>query len=181
MKTDTEIKNRIRFLLAEALDARVAEASKRLPCLCKHNRQHPLDTRRTVHGEPNAGYNRITVAKGEAVTQTIGLCMLGSEDPETWGGTICEDVVDAQKCPLFEPKVDKNLVWREFSHALRDRDELRVKFPEIYGLLWALEPSADGFDERQLPWWKRLWFRLLRIRVKPVILRDNYVLSLIHI
>ena len=161
MKTQTEIEDRIRFLLTEALDRKVVEASSRLPRLCRHNHQHPLDTRRQVHGEPNAGYNRITVGEGDTVVQTIGLCLLGSNDPETWGGTICEDDIDAQKCSLFEPVMDKETVWRDFSAILNDPDRLRNEFPEIYGLVWALE-SFVGLTYR-LPWWKRLWFRLWRV------------------
>jgi len=168
MKTQTEIERRIHWLLCVALDARVAEASKRLPRLCRHNLQNPLDTRRQVHGENNPGYNRISVARGEAVTQTIGLCMLGSDNPEVWGGTICEDDIDAQKCPLFEPRLIKETVLLEFRETLRDPDKLRVEFPEVHGLIWALEDSSWVTDYSKLPWWKRLWFHFLRIQVEPV-------------
>ena len=107
MKTQSEIENRIRYLLSEALDRQVKEASRRLPVLCKHNYQHSLDTRRLVHGELNSNFNRITTECGDEVAQKIGLCFLGSEDPEQWGGTICDDPIDAQKCPYFNPLTDK--------------------------------------------------------------------------
>lgn len=163
---ETRIRDRIRFLLAEALEQRVAEASKRLPKLCKHNHQNPLDTRRQVYGESNDGFNRITVAPGEAVTQSIGLCMLGAKSPEEWPGTICEDPVDAQRCPYFEPIMSKEAVWADFHKMLhQDHARLRTELPEVYGLLWALNGFAS---ELQVPWWKRLWFWFLRVRVEPL-------------
>jgi hypothetical protein len=171
MKTQIEIEDRVRFLLAEALDAQVAEASKRLPRLCRHNRQNPLDTRRQVHGENNPGYNRISVGQGEAVTQTIGLCMLGSDDPEVWGGTICEDDIDAQKCPLFEPILSKQHILTELGHVLQSPQQLREKYPEIYGLVWTLDDARP----LEIPWWKRLWFKMLRIRVEPIRDTRGYV------
>ena len=176
MKTRSDIEDRIRYLLAEALEARVKEASERLPHRCRHNHQHPLDTRRQVHGESNEVYNRITVRAGDATTQTIGLCMLGSEHPDEWPGDICEDPIDAQRCPYFDPLLNKETVWREFSNTLRDPDALRGQFPEIYGLIWSLEPSEGWLTPGMVPWWKRLWFRLHRLRVEPIRLTDdNYV------
>ena len=163
MRSKDEIEGRIRFLLAEALKHRVREASRRLPVLCRHNFQQPLDTRRQLHGEPNPGFNRITVDSGEAVTQRIGLCMLGSDDPERWGGTICEDPSDAQRCPLFEPRLSKAMIWQDYHDTLQDVEALRESLPEIYGLIWALEPAENWLNISQVPWWKRFWFWALRI------------------
>ncbi len=165
MKHVDEIEARIRFLLAEALEKKVAEASKRLPHLCTYNFRHNLDTRRQVDGEPNPNFNRITEQEGEPVVQTIGLCMYGAENPEDWRGDICEDPIDAQRCPYFQPSLYKERIWRDFHAMLQDHDRLRAEMPEVYGLLWAL----DGYTSQlRLPWWKRLWFKLLRVRVEPL-------------
>lgn len=177
MKARSDIEGRIKYLLAEALEAQVQKATERLPHLCKHNHRHPLDTRRQVHGEPNSNYNRITVVAHQATSETMGLCMKGIEDRENdWSGTICEDPIDAQRCPYFDPIVNKTRLWQDFHDALQNPDELRAKFPEIYGLIWVLEPPVGWNVSAQLPWWKRLWFRLLRLRIEPVrCVEDNYM------
>lgn len=159
MRSSTEIQGRIKHLLSRELDRRVAEATKRLPHKCEHNYRHPLDVRKTVDGEPNPSFNKITLP----VAQTIGLCMLGSEDPETWGGTICEDPVDAQRCPYFSARESKDEILLTLRKDSQDSEWLQANLPEVYGLLWALQDRPP-----KLPWWKVLWFRLLRIRVEPL-------------
>lgn len=89
--------------------------------------------------------------------------MLGSDDPETWGGTICEDPVDAQRCPYFTSKTSKADILSTLREETLDLEWLRNNLPEVYGLLWALEDAVP-----QIPWWKVLWFRLLRVRTEPV-------------
>ena len=166
MKTQNEIEDRIRSLLAEERDRRVAESRERLPRLCAHNHQQPLDSRRQVEGEPNETFNRITTRVGLPVVQTMGLCMLGSEHPEDWQGTICEDPIDAQRCPVFNPKESPEAIEAAFRQQMQDDAWVRANFPEVNALLWALdtpglppEPVPSSEPEEPpvpLPWWKRV-------------------------
>jgi hypothetical protein len=164
MKTARDLEDRIRFLLAEELTARVSLAETRLPHLCTHNHRQPLDVRKRIEDQANEHYNRITSGPHLPVVQTMGLCMLGAEDPEQWPGTICEDPIDAQRCPYFDQKLDKKYIWLLFSSQIRDADWLRDNMPEVHGLLWALNATRPS----GLPWWKRLWFRFLRIQPEPL-------------
>lgn len=165
MKNQSEIEERIRALLSEELTARVSLAGKRLPRLCEHNHRHTLDVRKKVEDETNAIYNRITTGPHLPVIQTIGLCMLGSNDPESWAGDICEDPIDAQRCPYFSSKLNKQVLWESFSKQVLDTSWLRSNMPEVHVLLWALGAQKQTL---LIPWWKRIWFRLCRIRVEPV-------------
>jgi hypothetical protein len=135
-------------------------ASERLPQRCKHNHRHPLDVRKEIAGEPNAQYNRVN-GKNLPV---IGLCMYGFEGPETWPGNICEDPIDAQRCPMFDPAATKESVVADFHEQLRDLDWVSRDLPEVYGLLWALGSSTLP----RLPWWKRLLFRILQVHPEPL-------------
>jgi len=165
MRDATEIEERIRFLLVEELTARVKHAEQRLPHLCTHNYRHPLDVRKRVAGEANDSYNRISQPGTRLpVVRTMGLCMLGAENVEEWPGTICEEPIDAQRCPYFNPKADKKKLWQEFAEQLKQPEWLRVNMPEVYGLLWAI----DKMNVPGIPWWKRLWYKLLRIRTEPL-------------
>lgn len=160
MKNVEAIQARVRFLLVEELNARVQLASRRLPHLCVHNYRHAMDVRKKVNDEANENYNRISLP----VAQSIGLCMLGSDSPDDWQGTICEDPIDAQRCPYFNPRIDKKRLWDEFEHQLRDPEWLRTNMPEVYGLLWALDMQAPP----PIPWWKQLWYKMLRIKIEPL-------------
>lgn len=159
MKSASDIEDRVRYLLISELDRRVQLASKRLPEACTHNYRHPVDVRKKIDDVPNENYNRIALP---VIQQSIGLCTLGSENPEDWNGTICEDPIDAQRCPYFNSKVSKEDVSREFQANVNDLPWLQVHLPEVYGLLWVIGDSV------KLPLWKRILFWFLRIRVEPL-------------
>jgi len=167
VKTVGEIEDRIRFLLTKELDRRVEGATQRLPHRCKFNHVHQLDARKhDVEGERNWEYNLIA---GER-PQTMGLCMYGAGDPEKWPGDICEDEIDAKRCSWFEPVQTKDELLKDFSDQLYQEGWVEDNMPDVAQLLWVLGTSSAG--EVQLlvvPWWKRLWYRFLRIRVEPVV------------
>jgi hypothetical protein len=170
MKPTAEIEARIRYLLCAELSRRVMEAETRLPHLCVHNHRQPLDTRKTVEDLPNEAYNRTTDPehRGLPVAQTIGLCMLGAEDITSWPGNICEDPIDAQRCPYFNPSTSKTVIFERFKANMGDVEWVQQNMPEAYALLWVLESVGVT-----LPWWKRLWFAMLRIHVAPVVTADT--------
>ena len=165
MREAADIEARIRFLLVQELNERVRLAGRRLPHLCVHNHRQPLDVRKTVDGENNREFNRITRGPSLPVAQTIGLCMLGAESPSEWPGNICEDAIDAQRCPFFTARFDKQSIWANFTEQVRNEEWLREHLPEVYGLLWSLNAS----NTPPLPWWKRLWYWFLRVRVEPLV------------
>jgi len=169
MKKEGVIENRVRGLLVTELERRVEEGSKRLPHLCHHNQRQPLDTRKTVEGEPNSTFNRVSSPNGKKLP-TIGLCMLGAEDPEQWQGTICEDPLDAQRCPYFNPIIDKKMVWEEFAEQLGTPEWVSEHMPELEALCWVLGDDIDPV--KRLPWWKRMWFRIIRVNVEPLTVSD---------
>ncbi len=168
MKNADEVRNRVVELLSAELDRRVLAASERLPTRCTHNHRQPLDSRRRVDGEPNRTFNRISVGtengRGLPVLQTIGLCMLKSDNPEEWGGTICEDPIDAKRCPYFNPSQSKEELFSEFMHELQDKEWVKENLAEVHSLLWVL----DAMQVPRISWWKKLWFRFVGIRVEPV-------------
>jgi hypothetical protein len=168
MRSRTDIEERVRFLLCAELTRRVEEAENRLPHLCRYNHRQPLDTRKMVEDMPNDTYNRTADQHGLPVVQTIGLCMLGAENPEEWLGNICEDPIDAQRCPYFDPSASKESIYRLFRENVLDVEWVRAHMPELYGLLWTLDTRGPN-----LPLWKRIWFKMLRIRVEPLLLTEE--------
>lgn len=168
MRTLDEIHDRIRGLLFKELQRRVDYATKRLPERCIYNRRNPLDERRLHEGDVNDGFNRVTSCPGVAVTKHIGLCMYGASNPEEWPGDICEDAIDAQRCPKFQPARTKEQILEEFTLQLRDFDWVEQNLPEVYTLMWVADSSVTTFHDNPLPWWVRLWWYFLRINLEPV-------------
>ena len=161
MKTREVIEERLRAILVDELNRRVVEAKRKRPHLCQHNYRHPLDDRKMVEGEVILAYNRITSVPWEPVSHTLGLCMYGKENPEAWGGDICEDDIDAQRCPLFKPLKTKENILEEFVDQLATPGWLDEHMPGAAELVWVLE------DAPKIPWWKLFWYKwVLRVRLE---------------
>ena len=160
MKDPTEILTRARELVHAEREQRLSEAQRRLPHHCVHNHRQPLDVRRTVEGEPNPTFNRVS-AEG---TQTIGLCMLGSNDPEEWQGTICEDPIDAQRCPFYTTMVNELEVLETLRQDLANPEWLGQNMPELSALLWVL----DSQSLPSLSWFRRFLLKFRSFKIEPL-------------
>jgi hypothetical protein len=160
LKDSTEILTRARELVYAEMERRLAEAQLRLPHRCVHNHRQSLDLRRTVEGEPNPTFNRVL----NDGSQTIGLCMLGSSNPDDWQGTICEDPIDAQRCPYFVPVLSKDQVLETFRQDLSDPEWVGQHMPELATLFWVLDTNSLP----QLPWFRRLLLRFRSFQVEPL-------------
>lgn len=166
MRSEASIRERVRGLLTEELDRRLEDRVQRLPHCCVHNHRQPLDNRKQVEGEPNEAYNRITDNRSLPVVQTIGLCMLGAESPEDWPGDICEDPIDAKRCPDFKLRQDKTEILEEFREELATPGWLLENMPEAASLCWVLDEMET--QTPKLPWWKRVLVALSRTKVEPI-------------
>jgi hypothetical protein len=157
VKSEAEVRSRLATLLTEEVTARVESLAERLPHKCTHNYRHPLDSRKQVNGEPNEHYNRVSYERGLPVLQTVGLCMLGSEQPEEWPGLVCDEPIDAKKCPYFTPKASREEVLKEVTTQVQDGAWVEKNLPEAHALMWALEDITLP----KLPWWGRFltWLR----------------------
>lgn len=168
MKPEFEVRTRVRTLLVEELNRRLEERTNRVPTSCVHNHRNPLDNRKQVEGEANEDYNRITDHRALPVVQTIGLCMLGADDPESWQGTICEDPIDAKRCPDFTLKQDKLAILEEFREELSTPGWVHENMPEVATLCWVLGEIAS--ETAKVPWWKVLWVRwVLKVKVEDLV------------
>lgn len=161
MKPERQIRARMKKCVDEEIERRFAEATRRLPRRCKHHIEHALDTRAEVNSEPNPLFNRV----GSAVhLPVLGLCGYGMGSEE-WGGTICEDPIDAQRCPLFEARQSKEDLIRDLDNELSHKLWVEENMPELAALRWVLEANPN----HPMTWWQR--FRLLfrKVSVEPVL------------
>lgn len=185
MKTELELRERLNILLKEELDHRLKEEAQTLPHVCKNNYRQTLDNRKLVGGEVNPLYNRVSRGEGEGgvslpVLQTMGLCMLGAEDISQWGGTLCEDPIDAKQCPDFERRLSKEEVYAQFEADISNSKWFTENLVEFKVLLWALEKtvpdSVEGvaapvemvIDHEFKPTWLERFFIWLCPKLTPV-------------
>lgn len=146
MKNSEQIAERVRYLLREELEARLRESQEPLPVRCKYNLRQPLDYRKTIEGNPNPNYNRVSLPVEDS--PTLGLCMYNSK-ASGWDGTICEDPIDAQDCcyKAFTPKQTPQEVYDQFLKDLEDNDWVIEHLPRIQPLLWVLGAKYEHSDE----------------------------------
>ena len=173
MRLESEIQDHIRHLLTLEFERRVEEASSKLPQRCVYNHRHQLDSRKQVEGEVNEAYNKLISPE----LPTIGLCMYGAANPEEWPGNICEDPIDAQRCPLFTPKETPDMIRAQLEGQIRDIRWVQENLPDVHALLWVIDsdklPDTTVSSQEvvyTLPRWKLFLCRLLGIKTSPVLL-----------
>jgi len=163
VKSESEIKARIEEAVFEEVSRRVDTLGERVPHKCIHNYRHPLDARKVTEEGFNPQYNRVTSERRLPVLQTVGLCLLGSDDPSAWSGTICDEPIDAKRCPVFTAFRTKDDVLEEVKGQMADESWLKSNMPEVYALSWAL----DMVVVHKLSWWSRLLLWLKRPMSEP--------------
>jgi hypothetical protein len=163
VKSESEIRNRIDEAVFEEISRRVDALGERVPHKCIHNYRHPLDARKVTEEGFNPQYNRMTSEKRLPVLQTVGLCLLGSEDPSAWGGTICDEPIDAKRCPVFTPFKTKEDLVTEVKEQMADEVWLKEHMPEVYALSWAVGMVVGP----RLSWWARFLLWIRRVTLEP--------------
>jgi len=160
VRDEEEIRIRVQTLVQDELTRRTEAALERIPCHCVHNYRHPLDARKRSNGDLNPQYNRIVTERGLPVVQEIGLCMLNAETPSEWEGTICDEPIDAKRCPVFSPIMSQQDVLQGLKAQTLDPQWVKDNVPEAHSLLWVLEE----IHLPRVPWWKTLLAKLRGLR-----------------
>lgn len=132
MKDTSEIKEKIRQLKFEHLQRRIEKERTPAPENCVHNYKH------------------------ETEDGSVRLCMLGTDNPNEWGGRVCDSKQTAQECPFFEPRKSKEEVIEEFNEDIMDPEIVNNEYRDISALRWALEGDYNE-DAR---WWEKLKMKL---------------------
>jgi hypothetical protein len=90
--------------------------------------------------------------------------MLGANSPEEWLGTICEEPIDAQRCPYFSTTQSEEAVLAAFRQDLTTPDWVTANMPELAALLWVL----DSDETPKLPWVRRFLLRFRSFKIEPL-------------
>ena len=126
MKSEKQIRNKLRQVIFRARKKRVAASFKRRSENCKFNKEvRPRNSR-----------------------QCSRLCMYGVEDTKTWHGVICDDQVDGgtlvRSCQTFEPHVTKEEIREEMEAFLLGKlSQVASRYPDVAALMWVLDSDHD--------------------------------------
>lgn len=140
MKNRDEIEARIRKLVDRYKTKYVNASQARVHRNCSFNRLHTP----TGNYESNKSWET-GISPRRQVTlivlepeRPVGICMYGSEKPETWSGDTCDDDDVSKKCPMFSPNRSSSSVEEEFDDHMQDDEYVLKHYPDVAALQWAV-------------------------------------------
>lgn len=113
----------------------------------KFKNQLKVSHRNCIHNYTHVGKDT------EDMDTEVGLCLLGSSNPEEWKGTICDEDVQAQSCPFFKNKFSKDVMLRSFYEELEDETVVSAEYKDIAALQWVIGERVCDWD---LTRWQRV-------------------------
>ena len=156
MKSEKELKQKLRDVKTSYLVKKYKERLSKKPCNCVHNYRYS-----TVEADPDHNYKHLVEWPEEEPGQNdvnpkeVGLCMLNADNPEEWGGVICDDIETAQDCPFFQAKFNREDIESEFEDELEDDKIVAHNYKDIAALQWMIGEKVYSWDLR--------WYQSIRV------------------
>lgn len=118
MKSEGAIKHKIKQVRFRLTEKALRNARSKRPCNCKHS----------------------GLVRGVAGDEMFYVCLLDSDRPKDWDGTICDPSIPP-KCPYFEPEKTRERIEEEIWQVLNSGDigKIASHYPDLAALLWVLE------------------------------------------
>ena len=134
MKKIGAIRHKLKQVRHRLLQKSVRNELSKKPCNCKHS----------------------GLVRGNSSEPLFYVCLLDSENPREWEGTICDPSVP-NTCPFFKTHHTKEEVEerfnREFDSLLEESDmgKIASKYPDVAALLWVIAGNEDEGQEDDEP------------------------------
>ena len=153
MRSEKELKRKLKQATFRVFQKRLEKELKIIPVNCVHNYRHRLDANNRINSNE---------------TNTIGLCMLCSSNPENWDGRICDKPEDI--CDQFEHKKTKVVIKEEVQYLLNDFEYVARNHKDVAALRWDLaEFEEDFFIDRDWTIMEKLSYFIFPLRKKKII------------
>lgn len=126
MKTAGKIKHKLRQVRHRLLQKAIRTGLSKKPCNCDH-----------------AG-----LVRGNSSEPLFHVCLLDSDKPREWEGTICDPSVP-NTCPFFKTFREKDRIIEEFNRdfdallSQKDIGSIASQYPDVAALLWVLAGEED--------------------------------------
>ena len=153
MKSEKETEQKLRAVKASYLVKKYKERLSKKPCNCVHNYRYS-----TVDADTDHNYRHLVdwpemEQQDDEESREVGLCMLNADNPEEWGGVICDDEETAQNCPFFQARFSKEDIESEFESELEDDKVVAHNYKDIAALQWMLGEKVYSWD---LKWHQKM-------------------------
>lgn len=132
MRTKGAVKHKLKQVKHRLLQKAVRNNISKKPCNCTHS----------------------GLVRGSASEPLFHVCLLDSNKPKEWEGTVCDPSVP-NTCPFFKPSRTKEEIETEFNNNFEklisenDIGKIASKYPDVAALLWVLsEEQEDSSDDR---------------------------------
>ena len=126
MKTEGSIKHKLKQVKYRIVQKAIRNSLSKKPCNCKHS----------------------GLVRGSSGDDLFYVCLLDSDKPKLWEGTICDQSVPPN-CPFFKSEKTKEEIEQEIDDLLQSGDMGKIAsvYPDIAALLWVLDESKEEEDE----------------------------------
>jgi hypothetical protein len=98
------------------------------------------------------------------LSPTLGhICMFGAQEPESWPGDLCSDVI-ASSCPYFKPHSGVEDACKSYLNSiLEDPEALKDTYPDLFELYWVLGLEEDApYYKSDFTWYERFYLNIKR-------------------
>jgi len=151
MRAPDEIERRLKKLTSRYKDKYLSKSQGRFHKSCAHNRTHvPTPTVKSESSkmwESSLSPRRQVTLIVMQPEMPVGICMYGSEKPETWNGNTCDDDSVSEECPYFTPSQSKEDASAEFDMMLKDDALVLSEYPDVAALQWVLQARSWDLPE----------------------------------
>jgi len=127
MKTHGAIRHKLKQVKTRLLQKAIRTTLSKKPCNCKHS----------------------GLVRGTASEPLFYVCLLDSDKPKEWEGTICDPSVP-NNCPFFKPSKTKEEIENDFEQEFQkliesgDMGAIATKYPDVAALLWVLADDTTN-------------------------------------
>ncbi len=122
MKKEGSIKHKLKQVKFRKLEKAVRNSLSKKPCNCQHS----------------------GLVRGPSGDELFYVCLLDSDKPKLWEGTICDQSVPPN-CPFFKAEKTKEDIEQEIEELLNSGDMGKIAslYPDIAALLWVLDEREE--------------------------------------
>lgn len=174
MKTESEIRNRLKNLRIRYVKKFIEKSQKQLPHNCKFNYEHfekISDNSIPTEYERSPRINKTLVIIQSEVP--IRLCTYGSENLSKWNGDIICDSEDvSMNCSWFKAKISEDEAVEEFKQLVSNDEMVLELYPDVAALQWALGERSKslkiGLFTRFYLWFNKFCSKIFKPKIKTL-------------
>lgn len=140
MKSKIEVLIRLHKIIKRHKAAHVRQLTEKTPHNCVYNYLHTeISQSRVRESEYPISPRRSNSLVVIQDPRPIRVCTYGSDMPDSWNGTICDDISVSAPCQFFSSIKSAEEAGSEFDIMMKDDAETLDRYPDVAVLQWVLK------------------------------------------